>query len=145
MDMLLMWLKELKVRKDKPVEWDLAIVASWLWSFRSFSSCPAQDRWPPKQQNKEQNFVSIMFRTTRKSSSVQLNKQLFNFLENSPTYLYLNGVGRKSEPPDFFLLLADDVHRHQDIQSVVNSAADVFLKIEKIYIVEYKKLHECIN
>ena len=44
--------------------------------------------------------------------------------------LYLNGVCWKSEPSDFFLLLADDVHRHQDVQSVVHSTTNIFLRIK---------------
>lgn len=44
----------------------------------------------------------------------------------------LDGVGRQSKPPDLFLLLADYVHGHEDVESVVHSTPNVFLKMREV-------------
>ena len=36
-------------------------------------------------------------------------------------------VGGQSKPLDLLLLLGDDVHGHQNVQSIVHSAADVLV------------------
>ena len=42
---------------------------------------------------------------------------------------YLDRVGGQSEPPDLLLLLADDVHGHQDVEGVVDASPDVLLVV----------------
>ena len=39
----------------------------------------------------------------------------------------LDGVGGQTDPLDFLLLLGDDVHCHQDIQSIVHATPDVLV------------------
>ena len=39
----------------------------------------------------------------------------------------LDGIGGQSQPPNFLLLLADDIHGHEDIEGVIDSAANIFL------------------
>lgn len=40
---------------------------------------------------------------------------------------FLCRVGRKSDPADLFLLFGDDIHCHEDVKGIVNTATDILL------------------
>lgn len=41
----------------------------------------------------------------------------------------LGGVGGEADPLDLLLLLGDDVHGHEHVEGIVDSAADVLLVV----------------
>lgn len=56
-------------------------------------------------------------------------KMLGIFITYQQVLALLSRVCRQSNPLDLFLLLGDDVHSHEDIEGIVNSASDVLLVI----------------
>ena len=56
--------------------------------------------------------------------------------------MLFGGIGRKSDPFDLLFLFGDDVHRHEDVEGVVNTPPDVLLIVTMEW--ERGKLREAL-